>query len=78
MRITFLKNHGDNRKGDTINIDPGIAAPLIEQRAAKHDPLSDDELIAIASQPEPGDEARKPAELARRREEKLIILRRIN
>lgn len=78
MRIRFIKDHQDNVKGDHITIDPGIAEPLIAQGVAKHAPLSEEELIAIASQPEPGDEKRKPADLAKRREEMLIILRRIN
>lgn len=83
MRCRYLQNHNEvgfaeHRKGETVQLDPGVAGVLLARGVVEHVPLTEAEIDAIVNAPQAGDELRSPGEIADRKRQQAIILREIN
>lgn len=78
MRVRFLKAWRDYPAGDEAQIDQGVGASLLAHGIIEHVPLSEEQIAAIASAPQPGDDRLDARDIATRTAEQTIILRSIN
>lgn len=78
MRVRFLQKWRDYPAGDEASIDQGVGASLLAQGIIEHVPLTEEQIAAIASAPQPGDGKLDPRDIAKRVQEHTIILRSIN
>lgn len=78
MRVRFLHPWRGYPQGDEANIDQGVGEALLAQGIVEHTPLTDEQMIALANAPQPGDAKLDARDIAKRADEMLIILRSIN
>lgn len=78
MRVRFLQKWRDYPAGDEANIDQGVGDDLLARGIVEHAPLTEEQMIAIANAPQPGDEKRDPRDIAKRVADHSVILRSIN
>lgn len=80
MRVRFLKAYAGpecaaRAAGEVVELGYDVAARLYAEGVLVASPRTEAEIQAAASRPEPGDEGRKPEDIARRQAELAAVIR---